>query len=75
MIIKSFDLSKLKINKHKFYLFYGDNEGLKEEIIKNLFEKNYFDKNYFLRVEDLPLPLLLLLLERGRRLLLLRPEE
>ena len=44
MIIKSFDLSKLKINKHKFYLFYGDNEGLKEEIIKNLFEKNYFDK-------------------------------
>ena len=41
MIIKSFELSKIKLNNHKFYLFYGDNEGLKEEIIKNLFEKNY----------------------------------
>ena len=32
MIIKSFELSKIKLNNHKFYLFYGDNEGLKEEI-------------------------------------------
>ena len=44
MILKSFELNKIKINKYKFYLFYGDNEGLKEEIIKNLFEKNYLDK-------------------------------
>ena len=44
MIIKSFELSKLQINKHKFYLFYGDNEGLKEEIIGKLFEKEYLDK-------------------------------
>jgi DNA polymerase-3 subunit delta len=46
MIIKSFELNKLKINNHKFYLFYGDNEGSKEENIKNLFEKNYLDKIY-----------------------------
>ena len=46
MIIKSFELNKLKLNNHKFYLFYGDNEGLKEETIKNLFEKNYLDKIY-----------------------------
>jgi DNA polymerase III subunit delta len=41
MILKSFELNKLKLNNYKFYLFYGDNEGLKEENIKNLFEKNY----------------------------------
>ena len=44
MILKSFELSQLKLNNHNFYLFYGDNEGLKEEIIKNLFEKNYLGK-------------------------------
>jgi DNA polymerase III subunit delta len=44
MILKSFELNKIKLNNYKFYLFYGVNEGLKEEIIKNLFEKNYQDK-------------------------------
>ena len=44
MIIKSFELKKIKLNNHKFYLFYGDNEGLKEETVRNLFEKNYQDK-------------------------------
>ena len=46
MILKSFELNKIKLNNYKFYLFYGDNEGLKEENIKNLFEKNYQDKIY-----------------------------
>ena len=44
MILKSFELAKIKQNNYKFYLFYGDNEGLKEENIKNLFEKKYQDK-------------------------------
>jgi DNA polymerase-3 subunit delta len=44
MILKSFELNKLKINNYNFFLFYGENEGLKEEIIKELFEKNYTDK-------------------------------
>jgi len=44
MIYKSFELSKTKLNNYKFYLFYGENEGLKDETIKNLFEKNYQDK-------------------------------
>ena len=44
MILKSFELTKIKLNNYKFYLFYGDNEGLKEENIKSLFEKNYQDK-------------------------------
>ena len=41
MILKSFELPKIKLNNYKFYLFYGDNEGFKEENIKYLFEKNY----------------------------------
>ena len=44
MILKSFELNKIKLDSHKFYLFYGENEGLKEETIKNLFEKSYPDK-------------------------------
>ena len=44
MIVKSFELPKIKLKAYKFYLFYGDNEGLKEETIKNLFEENYQDK-------------------------------
>jgi DNA polymerase III subunit delta len=44
MILKSFELNKLKLDNYNFYLFYGDNEGLKEETIKSLFEKNYLNK-------------------------------
>ena len=44
MILKSFEISKINLNNHKFYLFYGENEGLKEETIENLFKKNYQDK-------------------------------
>ena len=46
MIIKSFELNKIELNNYKFYLFYGDNDGSKEETIKNIFEKNYLDKIY-----------------------------
>ena len=44
MIFKSFELNKLKLNNYKFYLFYGENEGSKNEAIKNFFENNYLDK-------------------------------
>jgi len=44
MILKSFELDKLRLKNHNFYLFYGENEGLKDETIKNLFEKIYLDK-------------------------------
>ena len=46
MIIKSYELEKFNLKNHNFYLFYGDNEGLKEETIKKLFEKNFLDKIY-----------------------------
>ena len=44
MIIKSFELNKIKLENYKLFLFYGDNEGLKEETTRNLFEKNYLEK-------------------------------
>jgi len=44
MILRSFELNKLKLGNYNYYLFYGDNEGLKEEAIKSLFEKNYLNK-------------------------------
>ena len=34
MIIKSFELNRLNVDKTDFILFYGKNEGLKKEIIK-----------------------------------------
>ena len=34
MILKSFELTKIKLNNYKFYLFYGDNDGLKEDLIE-----------------------------------------
>ena len=44
MILKSFELNKLKLENYNFYLFYGDNEGLKEDTIKNFFVKKYENK-------------------------------
>ena len=44
MILKSFELNKLKLENYNFYLFYGDNEGLKEDTIKNFFLKKYQNK-------------------------------
>jgi len=44
MIQKTFEINKINLNKHNFYLFYGENEGYKNEIIKNKFEKLYSNK-------------------------------
>ena len=40
MIVKSFEISKKKFDKQNFFLIYGENEGLKKEIIQNL-KKNF----------------------------------
>ena len=36
MIIKSFEINKIELDKNKFILLYGKNEGFKTEIINNL---------------------------------------
>jgi len=36
LIVKTFEINKKKIDKQNFFLVYGENEGLKKEIIQNL---------------------------------------
>lgn len=40
MILKSYDLNKLDINKNNIVLFYGQNQGAKEEEIDKIIHKN-----------------------------------
>ena len=46
MIQKAFEINKIDLNKYNLYLFYGENEGYKNEIIKNKFEKVYPNQIY-----------------------------
>ena len=39
MIIKSYEISKINLNNNKFVLFYGKNEGLKNQAINNLIKE------------------------------------
>ncbi len=41
MIFKSYDINKSNISKYNLFLFYGENQGLKEEIIEKNFKNNY----------------------------------
>jgi len=43
MILKSFESGKINISKTNFLLFYGNNEGAKEEVINNIFKKENFE--------------------------------
>jgi len=40
MIIKSFELDKINVKSSNFYLFYGENEGYKNEAIEKIFNIN-----------------------------------
>ena len=44
MIIKYYELNKLKADHYKFYLFYGKNEGLQNELLNNKFINNLQDE-------------------------------
>ena len=58
MIVKSYELDKIK-NNLNFFLFYGKNEGLKNQHIKQLLEKNNnsnvikYDEKEILENEDI----------------------
>ena len=39
MIVKSFELKKIDIKKFNIFLLYGENQGLKKELIENNFKK------------------------------------
>ena len=40
MIIKSFEINKINVKSNNFYLFYGENEGYKNESIEKIFNIN-----------------------------------
>ena len=46
MIFKAFEINKINLSKYNLYLFYGENEGYKNEIIKNKFEILYTNQIY-----------------------------
>ena len=50
MIIKSFELEKLKSQEFNFHLIYGNNEGIKQDIINNFYIKNF--KGEILKYEE-----------------------
>jgi len=45
MIVKSFEIER-SIKKYNFFLFYGENQGHKNEIIEEKFKKSYTDNIY-----------------------------
>ena len=55
MIVKSFEIEKIKSKKNNFILIYGSNEGYKNQVIKDFFEKQFqgeilrFDENEILK--------------------------
>ena len=59
MIIKSFNLNDIKKSKSNFFLFYGENDGHKEEAVSNYFLKDFngeiirYDENQILENSDL----------------------
>ena len=46
MILKSFEINKINLEKNKIILLYGKNEGHKNEIISNITKKNKNISNY-----------------------------
>ena len=46
MIIKSFELNKINVKSSNFYLFYGENDGYKNEAIEKIFNIN-ISKNIY----------------------------
>ena len=52
MIFKSIEFKKIEVKKSNFYLFYGENEGLKKELVNNNFKK-IFKKNTYNYEESL----------------------
>jgi DNA polymerase-3 subunit delta len=47
MIIKSYELNKIDPKKNYFFLFYGENEGQKNQIIENNFKKIFLKKIFY----------------------------
>ena len=44
MIIKSFEFNKTNLDKYNFFLFYGENNGFKQELIQTVIDKKKAEK-------------------------------
>jgi len=53
MIIRSYEIRKINNLEVNFFLFYGENQGLKEEIIQENFKKKYLDKTFTYNENDI----------------------
>ena len=53
MIIKSFELDRTSLEKYQFFLFYGENNGHKEEIIQKIVQKMKTQKTTYFENEIL----------------------
>ena len=53
MIIKNYEINKINVNKNRNFLLYGENQGLKDEIISSTFKKNYQGAVYSYEESDL----------------------
>jgi DNA polymerase-3 subunit delta len=47
MIIKSFEVKNIDFKVKKFFLFYGENQGHKNQVIKEEFKKHYKENIYY----------------------------
>ena len=47
MILKHFELNKIDLKKNFFFLFHGENQGLKNELIEKKFKRNYVENTYY----------------------------
>ena len=47
MIIKSFEVKNIDLKVKKFFLFYGENQGHKNQVIKEEFKKHYKENIYY----------------------------
>ena len=52
MILKSFELDKTNFSKFKLFVLYGENEGLKKEIISKI-KRNYNNKEIIYEEEQI----------------------
>ena len=52
MILKSFELDRKNFSKFKLFVIYGENEGLKKEIISKI-KKNYNNKEIIYEEEKI----------------------
>tara|TARA_B100000900_G_scaffold398199_1_gene399326 strand:- start:775 stop:1767 length:993 start_codon:yes stop_codon:yes gene_type:complete len=53
MIIKSFELNRTNLEKYNFFLFYGENNGHKEEIIQKIVQEIKIEKRTYFENEIL----------------------